>query len=321
MTTEPLQAITPAVAAEASPSPVVLRRRLWAGAAGVLAAGGLAAAGCVADWSQPAAPGLTAGRVLGWASLLPLALALRAYLAVADFAGSPSLRRAAQCLFGAVVLLTVLDVAGINGLPSAVRIALWIGCGIGLVALTTAPFVSASEEEEAPAEKKPAPSRHGLARLLGGLAVAVLVVLKLAAKSILLKWLVIRWGVRWLGHHGMDVEAVAVLVALALTAALLVWFGVGKIRSADRLGRMASLVGWFEVLLVIGGLALAGWFAVSLYTAARQPGMTDAGLEAVTAGLLQTALLIGAAACLVWCTLTAVLFTAVRDRLAGEDGA
>jgi hypothetical protein len=320
MTTEPLQETTPAVTAEASPSPAVLRHRLWTGTLGVLAAGGLAAAGCVADWSHPGAAGLTAGRLLSWAAILPLAWALRAYFAVAGVAGSPGLRRGAQCLFGAVVLLSVLDVAGIDGLPTGVRIALWVGCGIGLVALTTAPFVGPSDDaEEVPAEKQSKPSRHGLARLIGGLAVAVVVVLKLAAKSIVVKWLVIRWGARWLGHHGIDVEAVGVVVALALTAAFLVWFGVRKLRSADRLGRMAGLVGWFEILLVIGGLALAGWFAGSIYAAARQPGMTDADLETATQGLLQTALLISAAACLVWSTLTAALFTAVRDRLADEE--
>jgi hypothetical protein len=232
-----------------------LAGQLLAGALGALAAGGLAVAATLAESSPNPAPGFTLAHGLAWAALVPLCWVLRAYLALARATESTGLRKSSLCLFGTVVLLNVAELATLDGLGLGWHIAAWAILGIGFLALVTAPFVPAGSAETPPgAEDTPeakesvgaeesgsAASKTGL---VGGLAVALVVVFKLTAKSFFVKLLLVRNLGRLLSKLDAEMAgAVALAVLVLLGAAFVIWFAASKIRLRDRLGGMAALVG------------------------------------------------------------------------------
>src|SRR5262249_28616253 len=104
-----------------------------------------------------------------------------------------------------------------------------------------------------------------------------------------------------------------------LGAAFLVWFGVSKIRLRGRLGGVALLVGWVEILMVVLFAGMLAWFVSTLLMAVRQPGVTEEALEAFLDRGGQTALLIGIALTVVWGGLQLLLLGTVGGRLASNN--
>ena len=62
----------------------------------------------------------------------------------------------------------------------------------------------------------------------------------------------------------------ALLILLPLSAALMIWFGVAKIRLRDKLGARAALLGWMEIVMVILFAGLLTWFLYSRTVAPQQ---------------------------------------------------
>jgi hypothetical protein len=297
--------------------------QLQTGTWATLAAGGLAVASCLAELSQGNVQGITAANGLAWATVVPLGFVLRAYLTLAGRAENEALRRSSQCLFGAILLGLVLDLAMVNTLPLGWRIATWIVYGIGLLALSVMPFADSWQSAEQPAGRPASEtkaeeigSRGSRAGVIGGVVAAVVILFKVAAKGIFAKVLVVRWLGQWLGNVNGGWEVGALGIYLLLGAALLLWFAIAKIRLREKLGGIAALVGWWEIGMVAGLTALLTWGMASVFSAVQKPGIKDEALERLLDQMGHTVLLIGIGTTLVWTALTALLFSAVRSRLA-----
>jgi hypothetical protein len=288
-----------------------LGAQLLTGALAALAAGSLAVASSCVDVAQPGARGLTVAHGLAWAALVPLFLVLRAYLGLARATDSAGLRKSSQCLFGAILLFTVLDLAMVDTLPVGGRIMAWVVFGFGLLALLAAPFVPVSKTIEMPAEAE-APSSSDT-RTNWIIVGAVLVILaKLVVKGLFGKGVLIQW----LRELDGAWEVLAIGVLTLLLAAFVIWFGVTKIRLRGPLGGVAALVGCVEVLLVVALAGMVVWLVAVVSSAvANQPAMTEEVLEALVNRTGQPLALAGIAATLVWSSLTALLFGAVRSRM------
>src|SRR5262249_13069221 len=101
--------------------------QLLNGTLALATAAGFSVAGSLVDLSQPRAPGITAGAVLGWAALVPLYFVFRAYHHLGRAAESRWLCESSLCVFGAVVVLEVLGLATTKGLPGWARVVAWVG--------------------------------------------------------------------------------------------------------------------------------------------------------------------------------------------------
>jgi hypothetical protein len=304
-----------------------VRSQLGAGIPAVLAAGALAVAGSVAELLERGVPGFTTAHALAWAALLPLLWVLRAYLVLARETDSPGLRKSSLCLYGTVVFANVLDLAVVDALPLAVRVVIWVVFAIGLLALLAAPFMSGSEPDAtpaatpAPAAPEPGASATGRAGVVGGLVVALLVLLKLAGQGLIAKVLVVRWIARAVGGVNAETgEVLAAMTVLLLGVAFFLWFGVSKIRLRDQLGAFVVLVGWLEILLVITFVGWLTWLVAGVTAAAAQPGLAGQAPGPLPEWAVEATVLLGIGGTIAWVFLTAYLFAAARDRLAPLEG-
>jgi hypothetical protein len=294
-----------------------VRTQLGTGIPAVLMAGALAVAGSIAELLECGAQGFTAAHALGWAALVPLLWVQRAYLVLARETESSGLRKSSLCLYGTVVLANVLDLAVLDALPVAVRVVIWIVFAIGLLALLAAPFASGTEAQATavatppPAALETGASPTGRAGIIGGLAVALVVLLKLAGKGLIAKVLVVRWIARAVGGVNAETgEVIAATTVLLLGVAFFLWFAVSKIRLRDQLGAFVALVGWLEIVMVTLSAAWLIWLIAAAGPA--QAGLPDWAAEATV--------LLGIAGTITWTFLTAYLFAAARDRLAPLEG-
>lgn len=262
---------------------------------------------------------------MAWLALVPLFFVLRAYVGLARETGSTGLRKSGQCLFGAILLSNVWDLATLQTMPTGWQIAWWIIFGIGMLALLSAPFVVGSETRDAPA-KAPTPAAaeeaSPAATRRTGAIVAVIaglfVVFKLAAKGILVKLLLFRGVARWLRQFDGGWELMAGGLLLLLWAAFLLWFGIAKLRLRGRLGALAGLLGWLEILIVVFVMTSLTWLLVSLFSMLGQPGVDEKAVESFVERAEQIGLLVSMGVALLWGSLTAFLFAAVRSRFPAE---
>jgi hypothetical protein len=316
-------------AALLAPSPL-LHRQLLTGVGATLAAGGLMVASSVVELSQGQMAGVTPAHVISWLALIPLVLVLRTYLTLAREADSWGLRRSVQCLFGALVLFGLYELISLDVLDLGWQIALWIILGIGILALLGAPFVSPSETPEtpqapvppateAPAETTEPVSTTKKAGVFGGLGLCLLALVKLAGKGgILWKLFAFRWLGRLFNNINLGLGAVAVFVLVVLGVIFLIWFAVAKIRLRGKLGGVAAVVGWTEILQLVVFTGMLVWWVASLIGAANQPGMDEKTLEGLVEQMGRDLITAGMVIDLTWALLTSWLFLSVRNRFNPE---
>jgi hypothetical protein len=122
--------------------------------------------------------------------------------------------------------------------------------------------------------------------------------------SIWLMMLLRLFALRRLGEAGVVVVVLSLVVALAALT-FRVWFGVALLRSRDRLGGVAAVLGWLELLLA------ASWLVFRvLLMASNEPSALD-----------QADRLRGLASIVINNLLLFLLFLWFRDRLIGVPSA
>lgn len=287
------------------PSPR-LQGQLFSGALAVLASGALSIIGSAVILTEGQKPGFTIAHGFAWASLVPLLVVLRTYQVLAHEANNASLRKSAQCLFGGVVLFHLLELAALNVLPWLGQIGVWVIFVLGMLALISAPFVSSSELTPRGNEKKEDANTTSRTGTLGGIGVGLLILLKLAGKGFLGKWIAFRMIGRLLQNAPMAGEFLGWSAVLLLTLLFTVWFAVAKMRLRDQLGGVAVLVGVIEILLLLAvGVALV-WCLVDLEAAADKKGLEEQWNRVLA--------VVSIASDALWSTATAFLFWSLRGR-------
>jgi hypothetical protein len=307
-----------------------LRGRLLRGAWATMGAGALSLAGALADPDLDLFPGFSVADALGWAGLVPLLFVLHAYRGLAEETQSHGLARSSLCLFGTIALSYIFGLATLNGLPVGWQIGAWLVIGFGLLFLVMAPFVSAegelttsaSAEMKTTEPAKPAPvtetkdgtaSKASRVGILGGLGVALVVLLKVFAKGLFVKMLIIGRVFRKLNLE--EIEGLAGGALLILGAIFFVWFAVAKIRLRAKLGGIAAVVGWLEILLLVLAATLLVWLVAATVAAANQAGFNEKDLEALFHHRSRELLPLEVVGIVVWTALTMFLFLSVRSRV------
>jgi hypothetical protein len=316
------------------PSPAlagVLRVGTWA----VVLTATTSGAGAVAHLSQGPQPGFTLAHGLAWAALLPGLVVVAAYISLAREVGSPALGRSALCVFGAGLLLELYELATLRLFTPWGQFALWAVFALGLIALPIIPFASDGEDEKPAAEPLPpaeaAPSeisegaaetgagakRAGAAGVLGMLGLVIVGAVKVFGKALakvgFLKGLVNLLRLRW------NWALIAGGAALVAGSSFLVWFAVMKIRLRRRLGAVAGLVGWGEILGFVFAAAVAAGLVVQLGAAAGQPGLDADDLAALEKKFLYDVTMLGLGIDMLWASLTVCLFASLRRRAGADD--
>jgi hypothetical protein len=317
------EVIEPVEEIEAEEEPWVpgpsLHGPLLGGALATLMTAGLAVGSSVLEFQQVNPQGFTLAQALGWAALVPGILVARTFYLLAQESQSFSLQKSSLCLFGTLVLFQVYELASLHILPEGGQIALWAVIVLGLLALVGALFVHPGKAEEK--AKKPLPieaasgAKNNKKGLLGGLAVAVFVILKLVGKGLLGKILIFRGIGKLLNNvNNANWEPAAITGLLLCGGVYLIWFAVSKIRLRGQLGGMAALAGWIELLLLVVGGGVFVSFLLEFFSAMNQPGIKDQDLEELVKTWSQTIFLTEISAIIIWGMMTAFLFLSVRAR-------
>jgi hypothetical protein len=301
-----------------------LYKPLLGGSLAVLMAGGLAVAGGMAELIQGNQPGLfTTAHALGIAALAPLVLVLRTYLYLGQACQSGAVPKSALGLFVALVLLQLHDLVSLPVLDVGIRIAIWAIIALGAMALLGLPFISTfnppgvvdkqkprstkKEDENEEEEAIPAGAKTGI---LGGLGVAVFVVLKLFGKGLLAKFIILRGIGKLIRNVNLNGEGLVEIGLLLATGAYLIWFALAKIGLRRRLGGVAILAGAVELIIV----AVTAGMVIGFLTA-LQHGVPDKNLEEWIESLIVT----GMVADVCWASVTAWLFLRVRWRFRTDE--
>jgi hypothetical protein len=297
------------------PSPS-LYRPLLGGALATLLAAGLAVASSALEFKQANAQGFTLAHTLAFAALVPGILVVRTFYLLARESESFNLQKGCLGLFGTLVLIEVYDLASQHILLPGPQIGLWMVIGLGLLALIGAVFVPApgSQVKKAAGDEAPATSGKPASGLVGSLAVVLFVLVKLLGKGILGKLLLIRGLGKLLRNMNAGWEPIVSIGLLLCGGMYLTLFAVSKIRLRSKLGGMAALAGWTELVLlaVVGGV----WIAqlMDMMSAMNQPGINDKDLEDLAKSWSETVFLTEVGTILLWSLVTAFLFLSVRAR-------
>jgi hypothetical protein len=150
--------------------------------------------------------------------------------------------------------------------------------------------------------------------VLGGLGVALVVVLKLAGKGFVAKFWLFHLVARLMKNLKGDLTPLLALGLLALAVAFLIWFAVCKIRLRDQLGTVAARAGWAELLGFLGCLAAAAWIILEASRALAQPGVNDQVQNQVLEEKGRHLILLAVGAVCSWTGVTVLLFQALRRR-------
>jgi hypothetical protein len=317
-----------------------LRRQLFTGIWATLVAAGLSAASSVVALSQGPIPGFTLSHELAWASFVPALWIVGMYRTLARETESPSLKKSTLGLFGAVFLLAVNDLATLNLFPFGGQVVVWIVFALATVILLVLPFVSEDDVAEAPQETAPSPdseadapppsaepasddadtatSTGGKLGIIGALAVGLLAILKLLGKGFFLKIMALRAGAKLFQGLDLDWGAVAAGVAILLAIGYLVWFALSKIRLRSRLGGLAALLGWAEILGLLVFAGVGTWYGIQLAATADQPGIDEQVLAGLEQTIIRDLTALGAVTELLWASLMIGFFWSLYSRSAPE---
>ena len=291
-----------------------LREQLQAGMLAAFLAGGLSMASAGAELAQPKAAGWGLADNLAWAALLPLGLVLRAYLTLGREIDSFALRKSASCLLGTVVLVHVFDLATQDILPLGWQIAVWLLFGLGALALLGGLFAAETGASPPGAEPATGVTRSGKAGVLGGVAAAVLVVLKLAGNGLMAKFFALRLiAVALRNLHGARAPLVFYVLLLQIVV-LQIWLAGCKIRQRRTLGSVAAGVGWAEIVLVVGLFITASYLIAAYFTGLDQPGLNQQAHVEIQAETDRRFALLSLLASGMWTGLTAFLFLNLRGQ-------
>lgn len=118
---------------------------------------------------------------------------------------------------------------------------------------------------------------------------------------------------------GLDIDnwqLIELLAVIVFGLSFAVWFAVTKFRHRRTLGRMASVTGWTEIviLLIHAGLAVT-IFAVLINEAAANPLLDDDGVDQLLEPWIKRASLVSSVSHALWCVLTAMFFASTRGRV------
>jgi hypothetical protein len=305
------------------PSPA-LSRTLWIGTLATVLTGGLYVARAAIVVFDGPKHEFSVSSALAWAAMLPAIWIVTTYTALGREVGSPAIGRSVQCLFVSTLMLRLYDLALFKMFIPPVQALLWIFviCGIGGVIIWT--FISGSDGSAQPPEtekKKPneTDKASGATRMgaVGALIVGIFAAFKFFGKALVkvaifkgiinffegLKLSFAFWGMAFLG---------------LLTSMYAIWFAIVKIRARQRLGGLASLLGWTEILRVILLIAFNILFLSQWIECRQQPGLPQPELDRQAAELIDrlareySAIKLGLD--LVWTALTICLFLSLRGR-------
>jgi hypothetical protein len=113
-------------------------------------------------------------------------------------------------------------------------------------------------------------------------------------------------------------EGLVVVALVVLFVTLLVWFAVAKIRLRGRLGGLAALVGWAELLMLAALVLTVTWWVCDLVRVAQAHAGNDQALEKAIERsqkqLVNSLTILGLITFLTWSLLTACLFLSLRGR-------
>jgi hypothetical protein len=183
--------------------------------------------------------------------------------------------------------------------------------------LATRAFAPASE---ASAENTEPASTTKKARVFGGLGLCLLALLKLVGKGgILWKLFAFRWLGRLFKHINLGLAAVAWFALLLLGVIFLIWFAVAKIRLRGKLGGVAAVLGWTEILQLVVFTGMVVWFLASLAGVGNQPGVDDKTMEGLVEQMGRDLITAGMVIYLTWTLLTSRQFLSVRNRFNPEE--
>ena len=297
--------------------------RLWLliGALAVLVAICFSGASCWIDFSRHQEPeGLTITDALDWLCVLPQFVILLAFLALARETLSLGLWRSSIGVYGSTWLMTVLvysePTAGPGGGYAVLAVAVVLGaiCMFAIIARNPASFLQPTATESPAPQPRPDPpdagqpdtkpaesekpkskaSGWGCLSTLGAVAIARVVVKGLR-----------RAHVDW-----FDFLCFAAYFAfLGCFAVFSIWFGICQIRLRRKLGIMAVVSGWADILNVAVYAAYfvyVGWFTISAVMNEQEPDFFDPRMR-----IADAATSLYAIACDV---LTGALFLSVRSR-------
>jgi hypothetical protein len=291
-----------------------LQEHLLAGIIASLIGGTLAVASLLVELAQPKAGRWTLADSLSWGAMLPLGLVVRSYLALGRELDSFALAKSASYLFGTMVLLQIFELATKDVLPLGWQVAAWVLFGIGAMALVGGLFFTGSEPSKRTERPATRPSGKRSAGVLGGLGVALAVVLKLAGKGLLAKFWLFHLFARIMQNFRGDLIPLVALVLLGLAAGFLIWFAVCKIRLRDKLGNVAALAGWAEMLGLVSCVAATAWILVEASIALAQPGLNDQAQNQILEEKGRQLTLLAVGAVCFWTGITVFLFQSLRRR-------
>ena len=281
-----------------TPSPA-LRGRLLLGTVASLTYGGLVAAAATTarEPEQPIAPVL----FLLWASAIPAAGTLWAYLGVAREVESFQLRKSSWCAFGVVFLWQLAVLAVTDLLPSWGDTLVLCAVAAGSVGLLFIAFYLPTGPTSGGTGTTTSPK--GSKAGWGGAGLALLFLVKFGANFLL-----------HLGFRQAMWEVIAVLFLLACTIGFVVRFALSKIQLRSKLGGMAAFVGVAEIAALIGaGIVLVG--AILAIQEASQVGrQNEKQLEDLQQHWTNVSLMFAAAVSLTWASLTALLHVILWHR-------
>ncbi len=311
------------------PSPE-LRRRLWMASWLTLATGVLFSASSVASMTEGNAKGITVADGFAWAALLPALYLAFTYCAIAKEVDSPSLAKSVQCVFLVTVLLRIYQLATASAFNLFGQILVWSVFVLGLLGLVLLPFLSTHEKPtwgggppkpDPPTEDKRSTAEAAAAGAtragaLGAVVIGIFAVFKFFGKF-LVKIALFKGIVNFVQNLAWHLVAVGLVILMAI--AYLVWFAIAKIRLSKRLGGMAAVLGWFEIvrLIVVFGCGLL--VNAEIADARLQPEMDPNARAEFEAGLLSDFAAIELGADVLWTALTICFFLSVRGRRDPQD--
>ena len=285
----------------------------------------LSAASVSIDLARTKEPqGFTITDGLDWAVILPHIVVLLAFLALAREALSISLWRSSIGVFGSMWLLAVWSVMpsseaeGFGPWEALATVTLVIGiiCIFVLISRRPAAFrqpaagESPSQERAAkePESNEPTANQPEKPRSEKS---------KWGCLSIVLAFVAARLLHKLFRHTGLgrgQVEAIATIVipccVLLAPPVFLVWFGISKIRLRHKLGSMAAVSGWADLVSATLGLAAFVFIAVATVQAALREQELD-WYEPT----LRIPTTVESVYDLVWKALFAALFLSVRGHV------
>jgi hypothetical protein len=254
-----------------------------------LVGGACTVAGAVWGLLHEPAEGFTPQTALEFAGLAALFPTLWAYAGLARELPSPALKGGAVCSWGSALVLSLLPLAqGQQGGEGTAWFLVWvIGLSLAGLALYAITFF---------------PKGGGCLTSLGVVvAVGVKMVAAGAAKGAAK------------GAKLDTVLAVEWIAGLTATVVFWIWFAVLKIRRSGRLGLLAAVVGWTELLALAVITALLTWMAIDNAERQDDPGFNQQAWESEWYGLLMQGQM---AVVTAWTVVTAAWFFLLRERAA-----